>query len=175
MKHKEIKKTNVARLLDKAKVEYELIEYEVDPDNLGATHIADELGEDISQVFKTIVLHGDKTGCFVCVLQGDGEIDLKKAAKISGNKKCATLPLKELLPTTGYVRGGCSPIGMKKFFRTVFHVPSGNAQSAGKKTAYDYETIFFSAGKVGYQVEMPLEELNKVIRFETADIIVEND
>ena len=103
------------------------------------------------------------------------ELDLKKAAKTVGEKSIEMLKSKELLPLTGYIHGGCSPIGMKKFFRTVFHVPSGEAQSVGKKTAYDYETIFFSAGKVGYQVELPLEELKKVIRFETADIIVEND
>jgi len=145
--------------LDKAKVEYELIEYEVDPDNLGATHIADELGEDISQVFKTIVLHGDKTGCFVCVLQGDGEIDLKKAAKISGNKKCATLPLKELLPTTGYVRGGCTSIGMKKQFVTRVDI---SAKSHGQ--------IYVSAGKIGAQIRLAPDDLVKAARAEYADL-----
>ena len=98
--------------------------------------------------------------------------DLKKAAKAVGEKSIEMLKSKDLLPLTGYIHGGCSPIGMKKFFRTVFHVPSQEAQSEGKKTAYDYDTIFFSAGKLGYQVEMPLGELDKVIRFETADIIV---
>ena len=163
MKHKEIKKTNVARLLDKAKVEYELIEYEVDPDNLGATHIADELGEDISQVFKTIVLHGDKTGCFVCVLHGDGEIDLKKAAKISGNKKCATLPLKELLPTTGYVRGGCSPIGMKKAFPTYIDI-----------AARAKDKIYVSAGVRGMQIKLSPEDLARVVNAQFCDITENN-
>ena len=104
---KKIQKTNVARLLDKAKVAYELIAYDVDENDLAAQHVADSLGEDIRQVFKTIVLHGDKTGHLVCVLPGDCEVDLKKAARVSGNKKVEPLPLKELLPTTGYIREGC--------------------------------------------------------------------
>ena len=116
-----VKKTNVARLLDKAKVSYELIPYEVDENDLSAQHVAAGLGENIEQVFKTIVLHGDKSGHFVCVIPGELEIDLKLAAKVSGNKKCELLPLKELLPTTGYIRGGCSPIGMKKVFPTYIH------------------------------------------------------
>ena len=116
-----VKKTNVARLLDKAKIAYELIPYEVDENDLSAQHVAAGLGENIEQVFKTIVLHGDKSGHFVCVIPGELEIDLKLAAKVSGNKKCELLPLKELLPTTGYIRGGCSPIGMHKNFPTYIH------------------------------------------------------
>ena len=113
-----ISKTNVARLLDKAKIEYSLIPYEVDESDLGAQHIADQLGENIRQVFKTLVLHGDRNGYFVCVVPGDDEVDLKKAAKVSGNKKAEMIPMKELLPVTGYIRGGCCPIGMKKTFPT---------------------------------------------------------
>ncbi len=116
MARQKINKTNVARLLDKAKVAYELIPYEVDESDLSAVHVAAQLGEDVERVFKTIVLYGDKTGYFVCVVPGEHEIDLKKAARVSGNKKCELLPMKELLPTTGYIRGGCSPIGMKKHF-----------------------------------------------------------
>ena len=93
-----IKKTNVARLLDQAKVAYELVSYEVDPDNLAATHVAESLGEDIRQVFKTIVMTGDKVKYFVCVVPGGKEVNLKLAAKVSGNKKCEPLPMKELLP-----------------------------------------------------------------------------
>ena len=93
-----IQKTNVARLLDKAKVSYELIPYEVDENDLAAQHVAEELGEDLHQVFKTIVLHGDKTGYLVCVLPGNCEVNLKKAAKVSGNKKVETIPMKELPP-----------------------------------------------------------------------------
>ena len=113
-----IQKTNAARLLDNAKIAYELIPYTVDPDNLAADHVAAELGEDINQVYKTLVLRGDKTGHIVCVIPGNCEVDLKKAAKISGNKKVEMIPMKELLPTTGYIRGGCTPIGMKKQFPT---------------------------------------------------------
>ena len=109
-----INKTNAARLLDKAKIAYELIPYEVDENDLSAIHVADSLGENIEQVFKTLVLHGDKNGHFVCVIPGEHEVDLKLAAKASGNKKCDLIPMKELLPLTGYIRGGCTPIGMKK-------------------------------------------------------------
>ena len=103
MKEK-INKTNVARLLDKAKIAYQLVPYEVDENDLSATHVAEQLGEDIAQVFKTLILHGDKSGYFVCVIPGADEVDLKKAAKVSGNKKCEMIPVKELLPLTGYIR-----------------------------------------------------------------------
>ena len=106
---KKINKTNAARLLDKAKIAYELIPYEVDESDLSAVHVAASLGEDINCVFKTLILHGDKTGHFVCVIPGEHEVDLKLAAKVSGNKKCDLIPVKELLPLTGYIRGGCSP------------------------------------------------------------------
>ena len=95
-----INKTNVARLLDKAKVAYQLVPYEVDENDLSATHVADQLGENVAQVFKTLVLHGDKSGYFVCVIPGADEVDLKKAAKVSGNKSCEMIPVKELLPAT---------------------------------------------------------------------------
>ena len=100
MAKQKINKTNVARLLDAAKVDYELIPYEVDESDLSAVHVAAQLGEDVERVFKTIVLHGEKSGYFVCVVPGEHEIDLKKAAKVSGNKKCELLPMKELLPVT---------------------------------------------------------------------------
>ena len=96
-------------------------EYEVDEKDLSAVHVAASLGEDIEQVFKTLILHGDRTGYFVCVIPGEHEVDLKLAAKVSGNKKCDLIPMKELLPLTGYIRGGCSPIGMKKAFPTYVH------------------------------------------------------
>lgn len=119
MKEK-IAKTNVARLLDKAKIAYELIPYEVDENDLSAVHVAASLGENIEQVFKTLVLHGDKSGYFVCVIPGEHEVDLKMAAKVSGNKKCDLIPMKELLPLTGYIRGGCSPIGMKNISPPIY-------------------------------------------------------
>lgn len=111
-------KTNATRLLDKAGIMYELIPYEVDEDDLSAVHVAEQLGADVKTVFKTLVLRGDRSGVFVCVIPGDAEVDLKAAAKVSGNKKADLIPMKELLPLTGYVRGGCSPIGMKKRFPT---------------------------------------------------------
>ena len=116
-----INKTNAARLLDKAKIAYELVPYEVDENNLAATHVAEQLGENIAQVFKTLVLRGDKNGLFVCVVPGDAEVDLKLAAKVSGNKSAAMIHMKELLPATGYIRGGCSPVGMKKALPTFIH------------------------------------------------------
>ena len=115
------KKTNAARLLDKADVIYETVPYEVDENDLAATHVAEQLHEDIAQVFKTLVLRGDRNGLFVCVIPGDAEVDLKKAARVSGNKHVSMLPMKELLPATGYIRGGCSPIGMKKPLPTYIH------------------------------------------------------
>lgn len=128
-----MQKTNAARLLDKAKIPYELIPYEYDENDLAANHVAEALGEDIKCVFKTLVLHGDKSGYFVCVVPGDCEVDLKKAAKCAGAKKADLIPMKELLPLTGYIRGGCSPVGMKKAFPTFFH-----------STATDYEHIYVS-------------------------------
>ena len=107
-----INKTNAARILDRNKIKYELIPYEVDENDLSAQHIVAQLGEDINCVFKTLVLKGDKTGFFVCVIPGDKTVDLKKAAKVSGNKNCDLIPMKDLLATTGYIRGGCSPLGM---------------------------------------------------------------
>ena len=162
MAKQKINKTNVARLLDKAKVQYELIPYEVDENDLSAIHVAASLGEDIDRVFKTIVLHGDKSGYFVCVIPGEHEIDLKLAAKVSGNKKCELLPLKELLPTTGYIRGGCSPIGMKKHFPTYIHV-----------SAAQYDYIYVSAGQRGLQVKIDPQDLLREARAEYAKLFEE--
>ena len=143
-----ITKTNAARLLDKAGISYELIPYEVAPENLAATHVAEQLGEDIERVFKTLVLRGDRNGIFVCVVPGDMEVDLKAAAKISGNKSAEMIAMKELLPTTGYIRGGCSPIGMKKHFPTYIHA-----------TAVDFDFIYVSAGVRGIQVKIAPQSL----------------
>lgn len=150
------KKTNAVRLLDTAGISYELIPYTVDENNLAADHVAAELGEDISQVFKTLVLRGDKNGLFVCVMPGDMEVDLKVAAKISGNKSAAMIHMKELLPETGYIRGGCSPIGMKKPLPTFVY-----------ESALLYDYIFISAGVRGLQIKINPEEL---IGFIGADI-----
>ena len=106
----------------------------MDENDLSAPHVAESLGEDIEQVFKTLILQGDRTGYFVCVIPGDATVDLKLAAKVSGNKKCEMIPMKQLLPLTGYIRGGCSPIGMKKRFSTYIHC-----------TCEEFPCIFVSA------------------------------
>lgn len=160
---KKTTKTNAARLLDKAGVEYELVAYEVDENDLGAEHLAATIGEDVRQVFKTLVLRGDKTGNFVCVIPGAAEVDLKKAAKVSGNKKADLIAMKELLPTTGYIRGGCSPVGMKKPFPTFFHT-----------TCMDYDSIYVSAGMRGLQFKVSPQALINYVGGEVRDIIAEH-
>lgn len=145
---KKTEKTNAARLLDKAGIKYNLIPYEFDENDLAARHVADSLGQPIGQVFKTLVLHGDKSGHIVCVIPGDGEVDLKALAKISGNKKVEMIHMKDLLSVTGYIRGGCSPIGMKKRFPTYIH-----------STAASFATIYISAGVRGLQIEINPQEL----------------
>lgn len=154
-----INKTNAARLLDKMGLKYELIPYVVDEENLAADHVAAELGEKIEQVFKTLVLRGDKAGIFVCVIPGDKEVDLKSAAKISGNKSAAMLHVKELLPTTGYIRGGCSPIGMKKHFPTFLH-----------NSCLSYDYIYVSAGVRGLQIKIAPADLIKATDATVADV-----
>lgn len=156
-----ITKTNAARLLDKAKISYDLIPYTVDENDLAAGHVADELGEDINQVFKTLVLHGDKCGYIVCVIPGNMEVELKSAAKIAGAKKAEMISMKELLPLTGYIRGGCSPIGMKKSFPTYFH-----------SSINDFDRVFVSAGVRGLQFKIAPADLIKYTRGIVADIAV---
>lgn len=155
-----INKTNVARLLDKAKVPYQLVPYKVDENDLSAIHVAEQLGENVEQVFKTLILHGDKSGYFVCVIPGADEVDLKKAAKVSGNKKCEMIPVKELLPLTGYIRGGCSPIGMKKHFPTYIH-----------QTAETFDKIYISAGQRGLQVLLAPADLVRETNASFADLV----
>ncbi|MGM9803933.1 MAG: Cys-tRNA(Pro) deacylase [Muribaculaceae bacterium] len=157
-----INKTNAARLLDKAKIGYELVPYVVDENDLAASHIASQLGEDIRQVFKTLVLKGEKSGYFVCVVPGNAEVDLKKAAKVSGNKKVDLIPMKDLLPTTGYIRGGCSPVGMKKRFPTYFHC-----------TCRDFAYIYVSAGVRGLQLKVAPGDLVNYVGATVADIVAE--
>lgn len=157
-----INKTNAARLLDKAKITYELIPYEVDESDLSATHVADSLGENVEQVFKTLVLHGDKVGYFVCVIPGDKELNLKLAAKISGNKSCEMIPMKELLSTTGYIRGACSPIGMKKHFPTYIH-----------HTCLNYPFIYVSAGQRGLQIKVEPQALINEVSAESCELYTE--
>ena len=156
---KKTEKTNAARLLDKAGIQYRLIPYEFDENDLAAQHVADSLGQDIARVFKTLVVHGDKTGYIVCVIPGNGEVDLKALAKTSGNKKVEMIAMKDLLAVTGYIRGGCSPVGMKKPFPTYFH-----------STALDYETIYVSAGVRGLQLEISPADLISFVHGTAADV-----
>lgn len=161
---KKIDKTNAARLLDKAKVAYELVPYTVDENNLAATHVAEELGEDIATVFKTLVLRGDRAGLFVCVIPGDKEVDLKAAARVSGNKKADLIAMKELLPTTGYIRGGCSPIGMKKPLPTFIH-----------STCLEHERIYISAGVRGLQIAIAPADLIAYVGATVSELVAEDE
>lgn len=154
-----IQKTNVARLLDKAEIPYKLVPYPVDPDNLAAQHIASVLNEDIRQVFKTLVLHGDRVGYIVCVIPGDHEVDLKKAARAAGDKKVEMIPMKDLLSVTGYIRGGCSPIGMKKHFPTFIN-----------STCEEFPYIYISAGVRGLQVKIAPDDLIKYTDMTVCDL-----
>ena len=162
MPKEKINKTNACRILDSKRIAYELIPYEVDENDLGAQHIADQLGEDIDQVFKTLVLKGDKIGYFVCVIPGNDELDLKKTAKATGNKSCDLIPMKELLPLTGYIRGGCSPVGMKKPFPTFID-----------ESCILYDYIYVSAGVRGLQFKISPEALVAFVGAETVDLIAE--
>jgi Cys-tRNA(Pro)/Cys-tRNA(Cys) deacylase len=154
-----IEKTNAARLLEQARVPHELVAYEVDETDLAASRVAEQLRADIRQVFKTLVLRGDKGGLFVCVIPGDEEVDLKLAARASGNKKAEMLPVKELLPATGYVRGGCSPVGMKKALPTWIH-----------RSCEQFEAIFVSAGVRGLQLRVAPGDLIRFTRATVADL-----
>ncbi len=159
-----ITKTNAARLLDKAKIKYELIPYEVDESDLSAIHVAEQLNESIEQVFKTLVVKGDKTGYFVCIIPGAEELDLKKAAKASGNKNCEMIPMKDLLPVTGYIRGACSPIGMKKNFPAFIH-----------NTCLDFEYIYVSAGMRGLQIQISPQDLVNAIKADILSLIMKEE
>lgn len=145
---KKAHKTNAARILDRVRIVYQLVAYEVDEQDLSALHLARQLQEDAGRIFKTLVLQGERSGFFVCILPGDQELDLKKAAKVSGNKSCAMLPMNSLLQTTGYIRGGCSPLGMKKLFPTYIDA-----------SVLRYESVYVSAGQRGLQLLLAPKDL----------------
>ena len=155
---KKPEKTNVMRVLDQHKVPYVSHNYE-DTGAVSGLEVASALGEDPARVFKTLVTAGRTGAHYVFVVPVTGELDLRKAAAAVGEKSVAMIKAKDLLPLTGYIHGGCSPVGMKKLFTTVFH-----------KTAGDYESICFSAGKIGFQVELKLADLEGVIPFTLADL-----
>ena len=148
MKQQKKDKTNVMRLLDAAGISYRVQEYEVDENDLSGIHVANQIGEDPDSVFKTLVLKGEKRGYLVCCIPVAEELDLKKVARAVGDKKVEMLPMKELLPTTGYIRGGCSPIGMKKKFPTYID-----------ETAQLFDEIAVSGGVRGEQVLLHPEAL----------------
>ncbi len=156
---KKQQKTNVMRVLDAAKVKYN--EYTFDGEYTSGEEIAREMGQPVERVFKTLVTVGKSGQHYVFMVPVAGELDLKKAAKSVGEKSVAMIKSKELLPLTGYIHGGCSPIGMKKQFPTTIH-----------ETAPQYETIFFSGGKVGFQVEVAPDDLFRVVPVKCADIVV---
>ena len=154
-------KTNVMRLLDQKKIPYETYCY-ADTGVISGTEVADVLGQDPQQVFKTLVTVGSSNNNYVFLIPVHQELDLKKAAKAVGEKSISMIKSKELLPLTGYVHGGCSPVGMKKRFPTVFH-----------ESCLALETMCVSAGKVGFQVEVNPAGLIALVGASAADLIVE--
>lgn len=160
---KKEQKTNAARLLDAAGIGYGLNAYEVDENDLSAVHVVRQIGVDAGLLFKTLLLRGDRNGVFVCVVPADAEVDLKKAAVVSGNKKAEMTAVKELLPLTGYIRGGCSPIGMKKKYPTFID-----------SAAYEHEEIFISAGIRGMQIKIAPANLIGVTDAKVEDLTKES-
>ena len=153
-------KTNAMRILDKAKIEYDIKEYEVDEQDLSGSHAADMMGVDHGSVFKTLVLKGEKTGYLVCCIPVDGELDLKKVAKAAGDKKVEMIPMKDLQAVTGYIRGGCSPVGMKKHFPTFV-----------ENAACSYPKIAISGGMRGVQILLSPQALVDFIRGKFASLM----
>lgn len=157
MKHQ---KTNAARILDRMGITYELVAYEVDESDLSAVHVAAQLGQNVEQVFKTILLRGDRNGIFVCIVPGAEEVNLKLAASVSGNKKAETVAMKELLPLTGYIRGGCSPLGMKKPYPIYLH-----------SSANQFSFVYISAGQRGLQLKLAPTDLIKAVNATVTELI----
>ena len=145
-------RTNAMRMLDAARIPYEVLTYEVDENDLSGVHIAEQLSYPPEMIFKTLVAHGDRTGYLVFCIPVALEIDLRTAASLTGNKKIEMVHVKDLRSLTGYIRGGCSPIGMKKHFRTVVDI-----------SAEAFDTIIFSAGKIGAQVELAPAALAELV------------
>lgn len=157
-KDKSEQKTNVMRILDQAKISYNHYCY-ADTDAISGLEITEVLNQNPDRVFKTLVTVGKSKEHYVFVVPVSSELDLKKAAKSVGDKSVEMVKSKELLPLTGYIHGGCSPIGMKKFFKTVID-----------ESALNFDSILFSAGKIGYQVEIAPNNLKKIIKFDYADL-----
>lgn len=158
MKHN--KKTNAARKLDELKIEYKIVEYPVDEEHLDAIHVAQEVGMPPAQVFKTLCVRGDKNGVMFAVIPGDGELDLKALAKVSGNKRAELVALKEVLPLTGYIRGGCSPLGAKKNYPVYMDDSCNN-----------WPEIAISAGQRGMQLVAAPADLQRAINATVVPLI----
>jgi Cys-tRNA(Pro)/Cys-tRNA(Cys) deacylase len=157
-------KTNAVRILDNLGIRYELLLYDVDESDLSAVAVAEKLGQNIDDVFKTLVLRGDKAGIFICVIPGGEELDLKKAAQVSGNKSASMVMMKEILEITGYIRGGCSPLGMKKKYPTYID-----------ESCILYDFIFISAGIRGMQIKITPDDLISSVSAMIADLVLIKD
>lgn len=155
-------KTNVMRFLDQKKIKYISRYYDASNGAISGTEVANALNEDVANVFKTLVCVAKSGEHYVFDVPVDKELDLKKAAKSVGEKSMEMLKSKDLLPLTGYIHGGCSPIGMKKFFKTTFH-----------SSVNDCDVFYVSGGKIGTQIGLTVEDLKKAIRFSTYDIVVD--
>lgn len=155
-------KTNVMRILEQKKTAYKAYTYETDG-SLSGIDVANILGKERKTVFKTLVTQGKSKENYVFVIPVDMELDLKRASEAVGEKNISMVKSKDLLGLTGYIHGGCSPIGMKKFFKTVFH-----------DSIKELENITFSAGKIGYQVEMSVKDIEKVIPYQVYDVVNKN-
>ena len=157
------KKTNASRILDNMKIAYRLLEYEVDENNLDAVHVANSVGMPSAQVFKTLCVQGDKTGVIFACIPGNHELDLKALAKISGNKRAELVALKDVLPLTGYIRGGVSPLGAKKAYPVFLDL-----------TANNWEEISISAGQRGLQIILAPADLQSATEAKIALLIMHN-
>lgn len=155
-----MKKTNAMRMLDSHKISYEVLEYPVDESELGAKHVAELVGVPVEQVYKTLVAEGDKTGIIVAVVPGASEVDLKAFASVSGNKKVQMVHMKELLGLTGYIRGGCSPIGMKKPYPVFVD-----------ESMLQFEKVYISGGARGVQVHLAVKDLVSFTKAHTGSFI----
>ena len=158
----DLTKTNAMRLLEKANIPFEAVSYPVDENDLSGVHTAREIGYPPEQLFKTLVLHGERTGYFVCCIPCGEEVDLRLAAKAAGDKKAEMLPMKALLPVTGYIRGGCSPVGMKKKFPTFFD-----------ETAELFDEIAVSSGMRGTMLRLSPRQLIEYVGAKLAPLTAE--
>lgn len=159
VKKKAAPKTNAARILDNLKIDYELMEYPVDEDDLSAVHVAASVGLPVDVVFKTLVIRADKD-VIMCCIPGAAEVDLKKLAVLSGHKRCELVPLKDVLGLTGYIRGGCSPLGAKKVYPVFIH-----------QAVFNHERVAVSAGKRGEQLVLAPVDLVKATNAVVGDVV----